>query len=85
MHDALVIGVPVVVILVGILLNRQDATAIRSDLRAEINGLRSDIYPRLESIQRDIDARLDAIHRDMREFYAEQARHDVRINKLEQA
>lgn len=32
-----------------------------------------------------IHTRLDSIQRDMREFYAEQARHDVRITKLEQA
>jgi hypothetical protein len=77
MHDLLVIGVPVAVILAGILLNRQDV----SGLRTEINVLRSEMNGRFDSIE----ARFDSIHRDMREFYAEQARHDVRINKLEQA
>ena len=69
MHDVLIIGVPVIV-LAGNLLNRQDVSA----LRTEMNG-------RFDSM----DARFDSIQRDMREFYGEQARYDVRINKLEQA
>jgi hypothetical protein len=73
MHDVLSVGLPILVILAGILLNRQDASAIRSELRSEISSLRS-----------EMTMRFDAIQRDMREFYAEQARHDVRIAKLEQ-
>ncbi len=73
MHDALTIGIPLVAIFAGIMLNRQDAASIRSDLRNEISSLRS-----------EVNSRLDSIQRDMREFYAEQARHDVRISSLEQ-
>lgn len=73
MHDVLIIGVPLIAILAGIMLNRQDASAIRSDLRSEISSLRS-----------EMNSRLDSIQRDMREFYGEQARHNVRISSLEQ-
>ncbi len=38
-----------------------------------VNALRSEVMGKLDSIQKD-----------MREFYAEQARHDVRISNLEQ-
>lgn len=72
MHDVLTIGLPLLAILAGILLNRQDVGALRNDLHTEIRTLRA-----------EINSRLDSIQRDMREFYAEQARHDVRISKLE--
>ncbi len=65
----LVVGIPLLVILAGILLNRQDSSSFRSDLRAEISGLRG-----------EMNARFDSIQRDLREFYAEQARKDVRLS-----
>ena len=38
----------------------------------------------LNSFATEVNAKLDSIQRDMRAFYAEQARHDVRITNLEQ-
>ena len=73
MHDALTIGIPLIAIFAGILLNRQDVQSLRSDLRGEISSLRS-----------EINGRLDSIQRDQREFYAEQTRHELRITALEQ-
>lgn len=35
------------------------------------------------NLRTELVGKLDAIQRDMREFYAEQARHDVRISNLE--
>jgi hypothetical protein len=70
MHDALVVGVPLAAILAGILLNKQDVSALRSEM---------------VSFRAEMNARFDSIHRDMREFYGEQARHDLRLSNLEQA
>ena len=69
MHDVVIVGVPLLAILGGILLNRQDVLTLRTDMNR-----RFDL----------VDARFDSIQRDMREFYGEQARHDVRIAALEQ-
>jgi hypothetical protein len=69
MHDVLIVGVPLA-ILAGILLNRQDVASLRSEMVA---------------FRAEMNSRFDSIHRDMREFYAEQARHDLRIGSLEQA
>jgi septal ring factor EnvC (AmiA/AmiB activator) len=106
MHDALTIGIPLMAILSGILLNRQDVSSLRSemstlrnDLHGEIGSIRAELRSEIGSTRAEIGSvrteinalrsemhsRLDSIQRDMREFYAEQARHDVRITKLEQA
>lgn len=69
MHDAITVGLPLVAILAGILLNRQDVNTLRTDMNRRFDA---------------VDAKFDSFQRDMREFYAEQARHDVRITALEQ-
>ena len=38
----------------------------------------------LNTLRSEMMGKLDAIQKDMRESYAEQARHDVRITNLEQ-
>jgi hypothetical protein len=43
-------GFPTLVVLVGILLNRQDASALRMELRSEIGGLRSDLGGRIDML-----------------------------------
>lgn len=59
------------VVAVGITLATILAAAFFSN--SAVNSLRSKVM-----------GKLDGIQRDMREFYAEQARHDVRISNLEQ-
>lgn len=38
----------------------------------------------VNALRTEVMGKLDSIQKDMREFYAEQARHDVRITNLEQ-
>ncbi len=38
----------------------------------------------IHNLRTEVIGKLDAIQKDMREFYAEPARHDVRIGNLEQ-
>ncbi len=56
MHDLLVIAIPTVAVMFGILLNRQDATSIRSELKGEIGSLRSEMVALRDSIHRDMIA-----------------------------
>ena len=77
MHDVVGVGITIATILAATFFSNQSINNLRSelhsDLRHEIGSLRSEVM-----------GKLDAIQRDMREFYAEQARHDVRITNLEQ-
>ena len=84
MHDAFIVGVPLIAILAGILLNRQDISSLRNELRSEIGSVRSDVRSDISSLRSEMNSRFDSIQRDMREFYGEQSRHEVRISALEQ-
>jgi len=46
--------VPTLVVLIGILLNRQDAISIRSELKTEIGQLRAEIITLRDNIHRDM-------------------------------
>jgi hypothetical protein len=59
MQTALTIGVPTFVILIGILLNRQDYAR----LDAKIDGLRSDFKEFYRTLGQH-DSRLDTLERD---------------------
>lgn len=75
MHDVLAVAITIATILAAAFFNQSAVNSLRGDLnglRSEMNGLRS-----------DMNGQFDAIKRDMREFYAEQARHDTRIGALE--
>jgi outer membrane murein-binding lipoprotein Lpp len=77
MHDVIGVGITIATILAATCFSNQSINNLRSemhsDLRFEIGSLRSEVMGKLDSIQRD-----------MRDLYAEQARHDVRITNLEQ-
>jgi hypothetical protein len=73
MHDIAGVGITVATILAATFFSNQSVNSLRTGLRSEMNSLRLELIGRLESIQKHI-----------REFYAEQARHDVRITNLEQ-
>jgi hypothetical protein len=68
MNETLTIGVPLIAIIAGILFNRQDVASLRSEM---------------QSFHAEMNNRLDSLQRDMREFYAVQAQHDVRLQRLE--
>ena len=61
MHDVVIVGVPLLAILAGILLNRSDAKDLRGemkDIRGEMKDLRSELL-----------ARFNVLESDMRQFY----------------
>jgi len=57
--------VPTLVVLIGILLNRQDAISIRSDLKTESGQLRSELKTEIGQLRAEITTLRDNIHRDM--------------------
>ncbi len=54
MHDLLITSIPTLAVMFGILLNRQEASAIRTEVRAEIGQLRLEIISLRDSIHRDM-------------------------------
>jgi hypothetical protein len=65
MHDVIVISLPTLAVLFGILLNRQDATAIRAEVKNEIGQLRSEMRSENGQLRSEIITLRDNIHRDM--------------------
>ncbi len=68
MHDTLTIGVPLVAILAGILLNR-----------AEVRELRAEMLRRFDSI----DARFNTIDAELRFFHGVTGKLEGRVEALE--
>ncbi|HXE09452.1 MAG TPA: hypothetical protein VN612_16225 [Acidobacteriaceae bacterium] len=75
MHDLLIIGVPLVVIIAGILFNRGDA----KELRAELKDLRAEMAGSFNKME----SRLDRIDADLRQFYHLSGKLEGRIDTLE--
>jgi hypothetical protein len=75
MHDLLIIGVPLVVIIAGILFNRGDA----KELRAELKDLRAEMAGSFNKVE----SRLDRIDADLRQFYHLSGKLEGRMDALE--
>jgi hypothetical protein len=61
MHDALTIGIPVFVILLGILLNQRGLDKLEARLDGRINGL----IARLDRMQAELSVRLHRMQADI--------------------
>jgi len=68
LQTALTIGVPAVVILIGMLLNRQDANRLDA---------------KIDSLRHHIEGKIDGLRSDMREFYRTLGQHEARLENLE--
>lgn len=79
MHDVYTVGIPVLVIILGILLNRSDVKELRAALAAESASLRSEIA----STRTEIANLRSEFHQEFREFYRTLGQHDIRIDHLE--
>jgi hypothetical protein len=85
MHDALTVGIPVFVILLGILLNQRGLDRLEARLDGRINGLEgrmNGFESRLDRMQSDITARLDRMQADLSMFYRILGEHGADINHL---
>jgi hypothetical protein len=83
MHDAYLIGIPTLVIILGILLNRSDVRELRTEMRAEIRGLRGEMTSEISGLRSEIANLRSEFHHEFREFYRTLGQHDVRIENLE--
>jgi hypothetical protein len=75
----LTIGIPTLAVLVGILLNRNDANNIRTELASVRTELKTDIA----GLDTKIERFRDVIHGDMREFNAITRETEHRLTRLE--
>jgi len=74
MHDALTIGIPVFVILFGILFNQRGLDKLEARIDGRINGL--------EGWFNGIEARLDRMQADLSMFYRILGEHGADIDHL---
>ena len=88
MHDVLSVAMIVATILISTQFCHAAINTLRNDVRADISsvcGEMSSLRGKVHSSRSELLARMDSIQRNMRDFYAEQARHDNRITALERA
>ncbi len=83
MNEALMIGVPPVVIVAGILLNRQDVHALHGEMCGELQAFRGDMQAALQRQDTKMQAGFDLLHSDVREFDRTIGQHDSRLDALE--
>jgi hypothetical protein len=94
MHDTLTIGIPLMAILAGVLLNRQDVYKLGERLDARISRLEDKMDAgfakadaRMDAGFARADARMDAgferLHNDLRQFDRTLGQHDARLDSLE--
>ncbi len=81
MHDVLSVAITVATILIATYFSHSAINTLRNDVRSDISAVRGEMH----SLRSELLGKMDSIQRDMREFYAEQARHDTRITALERA
>ena len=81
MHDVLSTAITVATILGAAFFSNAQINALRSEMHA----MRSELIGRIDAVRSELNGKMDSLQRDMREFYAEQARHDTRITALERA
>jgi DNA anti-recombination protein RmuC len=68
MHDALTVGIPVLVILLGILLNQRGLDKLEARLdrvQSDLSGRMNVVEGRLDHVQSDFTGRLDRMQSDL--------------------
>ena len=82
MHDVIIVGLPLLMILAGILMNRSDAKDLRSemkDVRSEMKDLRQEAIGR----HSEVLARFNVLEADMRQFYHLTGKLEARMDSFE--
>ena len=90
MHDTFTIGIPVLAILAGILLNRSDVKELRNEMRSELGGvrnemgsLRSSVQSEIRDLRSEMNRRFDAVDAELRYFHGKIGAHEARLDLLE--
>ncbi len=89
MHDTFTIGIPVLAILAGILLNRSDVKELRNEMRSELASVRSEMASLRSSVQSEIkelrsemNRRFDAVDAELRYFHGKIGAHEAWLDLL---
>lgn len=96
MHDVITVGLPLLAIFGGILLNRADAKELRGeikdvrseikDVRGEIKDVRSeikDVRGEIKELRGEMNVRFNAVDAELRYFHGLTGKLDGRIEALE--
>ena len=83
MHDTFTIGIPVLAILAGILLNRSDVKELRNEMRSEMASLRSSVQSEIKELRSEMNRRFDAVDAELRYFHGKIGAHEARLDLLE--
>ena len=84
MHDAITVGVPVLAILLGLLLNQRGLE--RLDLRIDKLDMRIDkLDAKMESRFVHMEGRIDRIQADMSQFYRILGEHGAKIENIQKS
>jgi hypothetical protein len=82
MHDAITVGVPVLAILLGILLNQRGLEQLKSEMDRRFNAV-DQRFNAVDARFNAIDARIDRIHADFGNFQRTLGQHDARLDAVE--
>ena len=81
MHDALTVGIPVLAILFGILVNQRGLDKLETRLDGRMNVLEG----RLDRMQSDLSGRLDRMQADLSMFYRILGEHGADIEHIKKS
>ena len=74
MHDIFTIGIPVLAILAGILLNRSDVKELRNEMRSELGSVRNEIRSELGSVRGEMGSLRSSFQSEIRDLRSEMNR-----------
>jgi len=97
MHDAITLGIPVLAIFFGILLNQRGLAELKADVKSDISTLKSDMTELKSDLKSDmtelksnlksdinrLESKIDRVQADLIQFNRELGRHDARLDNLE--
>ncbi len=78
MHDIFTVGVPLIAILAGILLNRSDTKELRSYIDGRFDKLRAE----LDAVRSEMRGRFDAVDAELRFFHGHTGKLEGRLDEL---
>ncbi len=79
MHDVFIVGIPLVVILAGILFNNSNS----KDLRAEMKDFRSEMKAEIKELRSEMRTRFDVVDAELRYFHGTVGKLEARMDGIE--
>ncbi len=90
MHDVFIVGIPLVVILAGILFNNNNAKELRaemkdfrSEMRTEMKEFRAEMKSDMRELRSEMRTRFDLVDAELRYFHGTVGKLDARMDAVE--